>query len=448
LHGGASPLGPAHPRFKHGRYSRILPKGLRHHLAAPAPLAADRLSIRDELALVTVRRNEMLSRLHGPVSTALWRRLLKGWLRVEAAPNAARRAAALQVFSERIRRGASDKEQWDELHRVQLQRVRLCVRYTLQTAQRMKMMPRDQLMDYAAALCGVILHHVADDPGALARLTAEFDVLLGSKRLASSDTPEGGARLLAGLVEVIKVSLATAATPAPPVAGADPSGDPGVGKQAATGGAAACGAKKRDGSRCRKRPAVGRTRCRLHGGESPRGANHPRFKNGRYSRYLPKGLRDKYERLSPVAADLSRRDDISLTRFRINQLLSLLKGDDAALLWKELLTRWAACEAAEAGTDRAARQAAGRALLEVIQRGAEEDRVWEQLIDLALLVSEFCASEWRRMRAMGEVLTEAEALTLVLALCGPVQRCVNPKTRVRMAKDIDELNQSISKRYL
>jgi hypothetical protein len=44
-----------------------------------------------------------------------------------------------------------------------------------------------------------------------------------------------------------------------------------------------CGAKTRGGAPCQKPPAEGRTRCRLHGGASPRGMAHPRFKHGGYS---------------------------------------------------------------------------------------------------------------------------------------------------------------------
>lgn len=51
-----------------------------------------------------------------------------------------------------------------------------------------------------------------------------------------------------------------------------------------------CGAKTRAGTPCR-RPAgwgtdhVGEGRCKLHGGRSPRGFLHPRYKHGRYAEY-------------------------------------------------------------------------------------------------------------------------------------------------------------------
>ena len=42
-----------------------------------------------------------------------------------------------------------------------------------------------------------------------------------------------------------------------------------------------CGAQTRAGNPCKKPPIQGRTRCRLHGGLSPKGADHWNFQHGR-----------------------------------------------------------------------------------------------------------------------------------------------------------------------
>jgi hypothetical protein len=42
-----------------------------------------------------------------------------------------------------------------------------------------------------------------------------------------------------------------------------------------------CGAKTRSGSPCQKPPLAGRKRCRLHGGLSLSGSDHPNFQHGR-----------------------------------------------------------------------------------------------------------------------------------------------------------------------
>jgi hypothetical protein len=55
-----------------------------------------------------------------------------------------------------------------------------------------------------------------------------------------------------------------------------------------------CGAKKRNGGKCRA-PAMANGRCRIHGGLQPKGVDSPNYKHGRYSRYLNQSLRDKLD---------------------------------------------------------------------------------------------------------------------------------------------------------
>lgn len=44
-----------------------------------------------------------------------------------------------------------------------------------------------------------------------------------------------------------------------------------------------CGAKTRAGTPCQRAPLAGRTRCRLHGGATPRGRASPHWRHGRRS---------------------------------------------------------------------------------------------------------------------------------------------------------------------
>jgi hypothetical protein len=45
-----------------------------------------------------------------------------------------------------------------------------------------------------------------------------------------------------------------------------------------------CGAKTRSGDSC-KSISMLNGRCRMHGGTSPKGRKHPRWKHGNYSQY-------------------------------------------------------------------------------------------------------------------------------------------------------------------
>ena len=56
-----------------------------------------------------------------------------------------------------------------------------------------------------------------------------------------------------------------------------------------------CGAKTRSGEPCKKRPIIGRTRCRNHGGKSLFWIAHPSYKDGKYSKFSYTGIRRRID---------------------------------------------------------------------------------------------------------------------------------------------------------
>jgi hypothetical protein len=99
-----------------------------------------------------------------------------------------------------------------------------------------------------------------------------------------------------------------------------------------------CGAKTKHGGTCKRAPVKGGKRCKLHGGASPKGADSPHFKHGRYSKYAPKQIADKlatFENDDPLSlipelqiqralmADyLSRFEHSGLTRDDVHALMT------------------------------------------------------------------------------------------------------------------------------
>ena len=82
-----------------------------------------------------------------------------------------------------------------------------------------------------------------------------------------------------------------------------------------------CGAKNRQGRPCAKPPLRGRERCRNHGGASPVGMAHPNFKTGRWSRYLPKNLKAKYEEAQADPFAKTHTSDLALIDAKVKDLL-------------------------------------------------------------------------------------------------------------------------------
>jgi hypothetical protein len=102
-----------------------------------------------------------------------------------------------------------------------------------------------------------------------------------------------------------------------------------------------CGAKTRSGKSCQNAP-MANGRCRMHGGSTPRAAESPHFKTGRYSKYAPKKLLGIYEEAQSDPDLLSVREDIglidALLKFKLKQLFDS-EGErhaDSFETWKSL----------------------------------------------------------------------------------------------------------------
>jgi hypothetical protein len=94
-----------------------------------------------------------------------------------------------------------------------------------------------------------------------------------------------------------------------------------------------CGAKNRPGAKhpfCQDRPAVGRTRCRRHGGLTPKGPDSPHWKTGEWVKgEKPKALGEQYQESLGDPQLMAYRHDAALYEALRRHLTIRLKGDRA-----------------------------------------------------------------------------------------------------------------------
>lgn len=102
--------------------------------------------------------------------------------------------------------------------------------------------------------------------------------------------------------------------------------------------ARSCGAKTRAGGLCKRAP-MANGRCRLHGGLTPSGVAAPSFRHGRYSKYLPGGLLERYRTALGDQELLGLRDEIALVDARLQELVEALP-DATAASTEEIREAW------------------------------------------------------------------------------------------------------------
>jgi hypothetical protein len=160
-----------------------------------------------------------------------------------------------------------------------------------------------------------------------------------------------------------------------------------------------CGARTRSGTACTQPPAPGSTRCRYHGGHSCRGIASGTWKHGRYSKYLPTGLADRYRDLLRDPELLAANDEVALLATRLGELVGRLNTGESGELWHEIV----------AGVGRRAE--------------AAED-TWAEIRKVVEEKTKAASREWKRLVDLQGLVSADQAMALVLAMSQSVNRHV------------------------
>lgn len=172
-HGGRSLAGIASPTFKTGVYSKyVLPPRLRERYDAALDDPA-LLEQRREIALVDARVGDLLARVDTGESGAIWGALVAAKADLAAAPDTAKRTAAMGAILELISKGHADHQAWRELGAALEQRRRLVESERKRLVEMSALMSAEQAMLLMNALLMAVKANVSDR-AALGAIQNEF----------------------------------------------------------------------------------------------------------------------------------------------------------------------------------------------------------------------------------------------------------------------------------
>jgi hypothetical protein len=170
-------------------------------------------------------------------------------------------------------------------------------------------------------------------------------------------------------------------------------------------------------------------RCRVHGGASLRGEQHPNYKHGGRSKSflanLPKEFRERFKEAMADPELLSHRREVALYHSRILEALDRWGQFDTAGYRSDLRSSWQEFERANAlpADTEEARQAkvtaVGAALgkfKRLIDSGGEETEAW-LAVDAAIKSKLAAATaEHKRLVDMKQMLTVEQALEIIVGI--------------------------------
>lgn len=178
-----------------------------------------------------------------------------------------------------------------------------------------------------------------------------------------------------------------------------------------------CNAKsKTTGKQCKLTAVNGMTKCRLHGGLSPIGANSPHFKHGRYSKHLPSQLLEKYKDAQKDKDLLNLREEIYLVDIRLKTLVEGLPDGGITHSWDDLKFLWSQFVAAYDNGDILNTKSLMKKISNMIETGSNENKTWSGIFSTVERRRRLVASESKRLTDMQQIITAERAMALIYAM--------------------------------
>lgn len=188
-----------------------------------------------------------------------------------------------------------------------------------------------------------------------------------------------------------------------------------------------CGAKTRSGTPCQLSPITGRNRCALHGGKTLVGIASPQTTHGRYSKYLPTRLMERYSASLSDPELLAMREDIALLEARLTDLILRVDSGEAGQVWQDVRATWDEVEDARASKNTAALGVALTNLGALIRRGQSDYAAWDEVRSVQEQKRKLIESEQKRLVAMQQMVSAEQAMLFVAAIQDAVKRHVTDR---------------------
>lgn len=167
-------------------------------------------------------------------------------------------------------------------------------------------------------------------------------------------------------------------------------------------------------------------RCRMHGGKSLKGPQLPQYKDGRYSKYMPARLSERYTIALADEKMLEQREEIALLGTRLQELLGQLTDmSQRDALWQKLGKLWGELmTAAREGKKEKQQETANE--IEALINGAPNDTaVWLEIQEVIEQRRKVVESERKRMVEAQEFVSVEQAMMVAHFLMDSINRHVS-----------------------
>ena len=191
---------------------------------------------------------------------------------------------------------------------------------------------------------------------------------------------------------------------------------------------------------CRRRAVSGKKVCTVHGGLTPGGIASPHFKHGRYSKYIPERLSERYHESINDPEILALKMDISLVDARLEDLLSRVDTGESGALWKTAQSVFLDFRSANASGDADKMAVALTGLNRILNLGVDDYKAWDEIGGMLEQRRKLVESERKRLIDMEMVITVERQMILLAGVVSIIKDNVTDrKTLSAISADIRKL---------
>lgn len=191
------------------------------------------------------------------------------------------------------------------------------------------------------------------------------------------------------------------------------------------------GGRNSKGEPCGKYPLAGRTRCKKHGGAALRGATHPSFKHGRYSKDLPSRMQESYQAAANDPELLNQSAEIALVDARIADVMKRVDTGETGATWKLVKSSFAQLKKSMSEGDHDGVAEALNTLNKAINKGSSDYAAWSEIVNLVERRRKIVESERKRLVEMNQYITAQQGMTLVAALVDSCRRHITDHSQLQ-----------------
>jgi len=168
-------------------------------------------------------------------------------------------------------------------------------------------------------------------------------------------------------------------------------------------------------------------RCRMHGGASPRGFEHPSTKTALYSRSAPEALGARLALAAKASDRKSVEGEMNLLVGRIDELVASLKNGIDKATYERLIDqlmnlRHAVHTETDPGSD--SRDMVEEAI-KIATTGHKEFNTWREIRQTVEIVRRAAETEIKAMEKANQVLTMEDAGLMVAMMKAAMQRAIH-----------------------